>query len=103
MSKVQENSKQNLNPQFDRICLTAIRYVEQARQNVLKSVNHEQIIAYLKIGRLIVETEQQGKSRADYGTDLLSTLSARLNHEFNRGFSVTNIKYMRQFYQLYKS
>lgn len=88
--------------EFDQACKTAIDYVEQARKNVLKSVNHEQTVAYWKIGRLIFEKEQQGKERAGYGAELLKTLSERLTKEFKRGFSVTNLKYMRQFYQIYK-
>jgi predicted nuclease of restriction endonuclease-like (RecB) superfamily len=97
-----DNPNKGLNPEFDQVCQTAIGYVEHARQNVLKSVNHEQTIAYWKIGRLIVETEQQGKERAGYGTALLKTLSERLTREFKRGFSLTNIKYMRIFYQTFR-
>ncbi|MHA7841668.1 MAG: PDDEXK nuclease domain-containing protein [Gammaproteobacteria bacterium] len=102
MSKELEDPKKASNPEFDHVCQTAIGYVERARQKVLKSVNHEQTIAYWKIGRLIFETEQQGKERAGYGAKLLKTLSKRLTQEFKRGFSLTNLKYMRQFYQLYK-
>lgn len=103
VSKKLEDPKKNSNPEFEQICQTAIGYVEQARHNVLKSINHEQTIAYWKVGRLIVETEQKGKNRATYGTELLKILSERLNHEFKRGFGLTNLKYMRQFYLLYKN
>ena len=103
MNKEIKNSKKYSATEFEQVCQTAIRYVEQARQNVLKSVNHEQVIAYWKIGHLIVETEQQGKDRATYGAELLKMLSERLTHEFKRGFSLTNLKYMRQFYQIYKN
>ena len=102
MSNDLDNPNKGLNPEFGQVCQTAIGYVEQARQNVLKSVNHEQTIAYWKIGRLIVETDQQGKERAGYGAELLKTLSERLTKEFKRGFSLTNLKYMRQFYLTYK-
>ena len=102
MSNDLDNPNKDLNPEFDQVCQTAIGYVEHARKNVLKSVNHEQTIAYWKIGRLIVETEQQGKERAGYGTALLKTLSERLTREFKRGFSLTNIKYMRIFYQTFR-
>jgi hypothetical protein len=62
---------------------------------VLKSVNHEQVIAYWNIGKNIVEQEQLKESRADYGKALLENLSRRLNQEFGKGFAVTNLKYMR--------
>lgn len=92
-----------INAEFDAVCQSAINYINKARQNVLQVVNHEQVLAYWKIGRLIVETEQQGEGRAAYGVELLKMLSARLTQEFRRGFSVTNLKYMRQFYQTYKN
>lgn len=75
--------------------------IRQARKNVLKSVNHEQVIAYWKIGQYIVKQEQKGENRADYGSALLRNLSDRLNQEFGKGFGVTNLKYMRQFYFTY--
>lgn len=88
---------------FDDVCTKAITYVHRARERVLKSVNHEQVVASWNIGRLIVEKEQEGQLRAGYGQKLLTQLSERLNFEFGRGFSLTNLKYMRQFYQTYKN
>ena len=57
--------------------------------------------AYWTIGRMIVEEEQQGKDRAEYGTYLLRHLSARLTREFGKGLNYTNLKYIRQFYLSY--
>ena len=57
--------------------------------------------AYWLIGRTIVEEEQRGKARADYGEALIGHLSAQLQTEFGRGFAVANLKYMRLFYQTY--
>ena len=91
-----------LSPEFDQVCQTAISYIEQARHSVLKSVNHEQVLAYWKVGQLIVENEQKGQSRAEYGKTLIKALSTRLNKKFKRGFSISNLKYMRQFYLAYK-
>ncbi len=90
-------------PEFDTVCNKAVNYVHQARQNVVRSVNHEQVIAYWKIGQLIVENEQEGKARAGYGKSLIKALSVKLNQEFKRGFGVSNLKYMRQFYLAYTS
>lgn len=67
------------------------------------SVNSLQVLTNLEIGRLIVEHEQQGSRRADYGELVMGTLSARLTAEFGRGFSKRNLEYMRQFYAEYGS
>ena len=51
---------------------------------------------------MIVEDEQQGKERAEYGKNLLLSLSAQLTQEFGKGFSERNLEYMRKFYKLYR-
>ena len=56
---------------------------------------------YFKISRTIIEEEQKGKIRADYGKQIIKELSLRLTREFGKGFSSTNLKQMRQFYQTY--
>ena len=53
------------------------------------------------MGRLIVEDEQNGKARAEYGKRVLEELAGRLTAEFGRGFTMTNLKYMRSFYQAF--
>ena len=85
------------NKLFERV----VSILEQARSNVVKSVNSNMVLAYWLIGREIVEELQQGKDRAAYGKELLESLSNELNHRFGRGFSVTNLKYFRMFYQAY--
>lgn len=92
----------SIHDEFDAVCNQAIEYINTARQKVVHSVNHEQVIAYWKIGQLIVEHEQKGQVRAEYGKALIHSLSAKLNDEFKRGFSVSNLRYMRQFYMVYK-
>lgn len=59
--------------------------------------------AYWEIGRVIVEEEQKGKKRAGYGEALLAELSRRLTKDFGKGFTETNLKYMRQFYLAFDS
>lgn len=56
---------------------------------------------YWQIGRLIIEHEQQGESRAAYGKQQLEQLSAKLTAEFGKGFDVTNLRNMRRFYELF--
>ena len=80
----------------------AIRKIlENARQKAYKAVNVTMIRAYWQIGRLIVEVEQQGEQRAEYGKKVLEELSERLTAEFGKGFTVTNLKYMRSFYRAF--
>lgn len=72
--------------------------IEQARQQVKQTINHQIVQAYWHIGRLIVEQEQQGQDRAEYGRKQLKLLSERLQKEFGKGFDVGNLRNMRQFY-----
>lgn len=69
-----------------------------ARQQAHRSVNRAMVESYWHVGRLIVEHEQAGRRRAKYGERLLDGLSARLTTEFGRGFTTTNLRYMRQFF-----
>lgn len=61
--------------------------VAQSRQQAYAAVNQAMVNAYWHIGKRIVEEEQQGKERADYGKQLLKQLSAALTEEFGKGFS----------------
>jgi len=72
--------------------------IEQARTQVKQTVNHAMVSAYWQIGYLIVEDEQRGKSRAEYGKSQLKLLSKRLNNTFGKGFDITNLRNMRRFY-----
>lgn len=75
--------------------------LKQARQSVIQTVNRAMVLTYFEIGRMIVEEEQFGKDRADYGKKLIEDLSYKLTKEFGKGFSVTNIKQMRSFFLTY--
>lgn len=77
--------------------------LEQARKNAKTAVNLAMVYAYYEIGRMIVEEEQQGENRAAYGQRLLEALSGFLTDKFGKGFSLTNLKQMRQFYVIYSS
>lgn len=76
--------------------------MNSARQNVAKQVNSELLAAYWNIGRVIVEHEQASKERAEYGQNTLKLLSRTLTKEFGKGFSVSNLQFMRRFYQTYQ-
>jgi len=72
--------------------------LESARAGAYRAVNAAMVTAYWQVGRLIVEHEQGGRRRAAYGEGLLEDLSRRLTADFGRGFTVTNLGYMRQFF-----
>jgi hypothetical protein len=82
---------------YDRIRLI----IEKARGNVARAINTEMVMAYWHIGREIVEEEQKGKKRAEYGKNLIENLSLRLSEYFGKGFDGRNLFYMRQFYLTY--
>lgn len=76
--------------------------IEQARQNAFKAVNTELIKANWEIGRHIVEYEQHGQERAEYGSKLLTRLSKDLRQRYGKGFGRRNILDMRRFYLAYQ-
>lgn len=76
--------------------------LQSARQSVVRSVNQTMVYTYYEIGRMIVEDEQQGKERAEYGKRVLKELSKDLTKNFGKGFSVQNLENMRKFYKVYQ-
>jgi len=74
---------------------------EQGRQKAISAVNSNLIITYWKIGQYIVEFEQGGIAKAEYGKALLENLSKDLSLLHGKGFSRSNLNYMRLFYQRY--
>ena len=83
---------------FDRV----VSILEEARSNVVQSVNTNMVLAYWLIGREIVQELQRGEERADYGKRILEDLSSRLKKRYGTGYSLTNLKYFRTFYQVYQ-
>ena len=77
--------------------------LQQARQQVLRTVNSTMVYTYFEIGRVIVEEEQNGKDREEYGKHILKGLSEELTKEFGRGFSIRNLEQIRKFYLTYSN
>src|SRR5438552_10775432 len=77
--------------------------LETARRNAAQAVNALMTATYWEIGRRIVEFEQRGKKRAEYGEALLQRLAQDLNAKFGRGFSYPNVNKFRQFYLAFPS
>ncbi|MFA4888751.1 MAG: PDDEXK nuclease domain-containing protein [Candidatus Omnitrophota bacterium] len=82
---------------YGRIC----KIIEKARANIARAINTEMVVAYWHIGREIVEEEQRGKTRADYGEAILRNLSDKLTADFGKGFDESNLRNMRHFYLTY--
>ena len=74
---------------------------QNAKRKVSSAVNMTIVYSYYEAGRMIVEEEQQGKERAEYGKYILKQLSEKLTKELGRGFSYDNLKLMRKFYTVY--
>ena len=75
--------------------------VTEARQKVASVANTAQVYTYYEIGRYIVEDEQGGKVRAEYGKGVLKRVSERLTERLGKGWSEENLRLMRKFYTLY--
>lgn len=85
----------------DNLYGTIRQVLETARQSAYKAVNFAMVQAYWQIGRLIVEDEQNGENRAEYGKKVLEGLAERLTADFGKGFDASNLRYMRLFYKTF--
>ncbi len=94
----------NTIPSQNNSLFASIREIlASARQTAYKAVNFAMVTAYWNIGRLIVEDEQQGNARAEYGSAVLEELSIKLTEEFGKGFTTANLRNMRQFYLCFQN
>lgn len=76
--------------------------LERARKKAYSAINFAMVEAYWEIGKSIIE-KQDGNKNAKYGDKLIKLLSTKLTDEFGKGYTVTNLKYMRQFYLCFKN
>ena len=96
-----KNQKKDIPQQvlrYDSFLAEMVTLLEEARRTAARTVNTVMTATYWEIGRRIVEVEQGGASRAEYGTALLKRLSSDLIARFGRGFGVVNLNQMRKFY-----
>ena len=91
MSKLAHGPEEHL---YERVAAI----LDDARARVARTVNTAMVQAYWSVGREIVEIEQQGRERAGYGEAVIERLAARLSRRFGKGFSVPNLRNMRQFF-----
>lgn len=97
-----KNEKGLINQQEVEDLYAGIRKIlANARQRAYSAVNFAMVESYWLIGQQIVEHEQHGEARADYGKGLLKELAAKLSVEFGKGFDESNLRYMRLFYRCF--
>lgn len=89
------------NLQNNSLFSQVVNLLQQSKQQVVRAINQTMVYTYYEIGRMIVEEEQNGKDRAEYGKQLLKGLSKELNQEFGKGFSVETLEKIRRFYLTY--
>ena len=82
----------------DELYLKVRKILLAARQRAYRSIGSVMVEAYWEIGKHIVEDEQEGEGRAQYGKATLESLSEKLTEEFGKGFDIRNLRYMRSFY-----
>ena len=95
--------KTEISQTINTVYLKIRKILETSRSQAYRAVNVAMVQAYWNIGRIIVEEEQKGKIRADYGEAVLEDLSKRLSDDFGKGFSVQSLWNMRQFYLVFKN
>src|SRR5690349_963568 len=91
----------NLTKPDNQLYRRVAEILEQARGRVARTVNTAMVQTYWLIGREIVQVEQRGARRAEYGEELIARLAKRLSSRYGNGFSVPSLRRMRQFYAVF--
>ena len=99
--KVREKTPNTPAPDDAALFGRIVDILEEARSHVARTVNSAMVVAYWLIGREIVEEEQKGQKRADYGKAVIEDLSRRLTGRYGKGYSTVSLWNMRKFYQMY--
>lgn len=103
LNKVQKDDKEKKSTEnIDTLYQRISERLKTAQQAIVQTINQEMVSVYWTIGREIVEQEQFGQERAVYGEELIYNLSKRLIKNFGKGYSVSNLRNMRQFYLNYQ-
>lgn len=96
MNKIPDNNE------YSELLGNIGKLLEESRKAAIQKINNILVQTYWNIGKRIVEFEQDGKEKADYGSELLKRLSNDLKERHGKGFSKTNIYLMRLFYLKYE-
>lgn len=87
---------------IDSLFIRVSEHIDQARQGIQRTIDIEMVKAYWLMGQDIVEEEQYGKHRAEYGKTVLKSLSTKLQNKYIRGFGVDTLEQARKFYLIYQ-
>ncbi|MCG8785170.1 DUF1016 domain-containing protein [Tenacibaculum finnmarkense] len=88
--------------EISSILVNSVRLlIQNAQKNAVRAINQERVLLYWNIGKHIVEEEQNGKERANYGSYLIKTLAKELTKDFGSGFSFRQLNFCRQFYSTF--
>ncbi len=98
MTKKTQKPNSTLETHYDAVLVDISKVIDAARSSAVRSVNYIMTAAYWMIGRRIVEEEQEGGVRAEYGEELIKRLAADLSRRYGRGFSIRNVWQMKAFY-----
>jgi len=98
MNEPIQNKSNNLMQSEESLYQDVCSIIDNGRETAYSAVNQTMIETYWKIGRRIVEEEQQGKERADYGERIIENLSSKLTLRYGKGFSIRYLAYFRSFY-----
>lgn len=90
------------NNQYSNLIDSIGEILQKSKQQIATSVNTILVDSYWQIGKYIVEFEQQGSNRAEYGDNLINRLSHDLTSQYGKGFSKSNLLYMRKFYSVFQ-
>ena len=99
----EESTKYDANPNYnnDNFIQDVRKIIETARSNAVRSIDFCRVQMYWQLGKRIVEEEQKGKEKADYGTYLIKNLSQKLETEYGSGFKIRQLERARQLYLEY--
>ena len=87
---------------METLCQNSIDLIRYARGLAVQQINIIELMTNYALGRWIVEEQQNGNDRAEYGARVIDRLSAALTEEFGRGYSIDTLKNARKFYMTYK-
>ena len=78
-----------------------IGLIEKSKKDIVQVINSQMVMTYWNIGKEIFLEEQKGQDRAEYGKEVIDTLSTVLTEKYGKGFSSSNLKRMRKFYTIF--
>lgn len=100
MNEIEKNN-QMIEARAEQLAERIEALVVEARKKIASTANVAMVYTYFEVGRYIVEDEQGGRARAEYGKSVLKRVSERLTERFGKGWSEENLRLMRKFYTLY--